>query len=173
MNHGVAGTLLGGWDFGMIWTVASGSPFDIMDGQDRSNIGASSMDRPNVVTGQSALLSNPTTKEWFNVTAFALQPQYTFGNLGRNTVIGPGLFSVDTTLDKNIRFTERLNLQVRLDAFNLFNHPNFGTPNNSLTADHLDANGVPIPGSGGFGTITSLNANVSMRQLQVSLKLLF
>jgi Carboxypeptidase regulatory-like domain/TonB dependent receptor len=173
MNHGVAGTLLGGWDFGMILTAATGSPFDIMDGQDRSNIGASSMDRPNVVTGQSALLSSPTPKEWFNVTAFALQPQFTFGNLGRNTVIGPGLFSVDTTLDKSIRFTERLNLHVRLDAFNLFNHPNFGTPNNSLTADHLDANGVPIPGSGGFGTITSLNANVSMRQLQVSLKLAF
>jgi hypothetical protein len=173
INHGVAGSVLGGWDFGMIWSVASGSPIDIIDGQDRSNIGASSMDRPNVVTGQSAQLSNRTVKQWFNVTAFALQPQFTFGNLGRNTVIGPGLFSVDATIEKNIKLVERLNLQVRLDVFNLFNHPNFGTPNNNLSSDHLDANGVPIPGSGGFGTITSLNSNVSMRQLQVSLKLVF
>ena len=105
--------------------------------------------------------------------AFALQPQYTFGNVGRNTVIGPPLFSVDFSLKKDMRFTERLRLQLRLDAFNAFNHPNFGSPNNSLSADHLDASGVPIPGSGGFGTITSLNSNISMRQLQVSLKLVF
>jgi hypothetical protein len=111
--------------------------------------------------------------EWFNVQAFALQPQYTFGDLGRNTVIGPPLFSVDATLDKDFRFTERLNLQLRLDAFNVFNHPNFGSPGNGLTADHLGANGVPIPGSGGFGTVTSLNPGVSMRQLQVGAKLIF
>jgi hypothetical protein len=62
---------------------------------------------------------------------------------------------------------------LRLDAFNVFNHPNFGSPGNGLTADHLAANGVPIPGSGGFGTVTSLNSNVSMRQLQVGGKLIF
>jgi len=173
MNHGVAGTLIGGWDLGMIYSMASGSPVDIMDGTCQSNIGASCMDRPNVVPGVSSQVSNPNKLEWFNVQAFALQPQYTFGNSGRNTVIGPPLFSVDTTLDKDFRFTERFNLQLRLDAFNLFNHPNFGSPGNGLTADHLDANGVPIPGSGGFGTITSLNQNVSMRQLQLGLKIVF
>jgi hypothetical protein len=121
----------------------------------------------------SSKLSNPTKLEWFNVQAFALQPQYTFGNLGRNTVTGPPLFSVDATLDKDFRFTERLTFQLRLDAFNVFNHPNFGSPGDDLTADHLGANGVPIPGSGGFGTVTSLNANVSMRELQVAGKLIF
>ena len=173
MNGRVANALAGGWDLGVIWSMATGSPVNIGDGQDRSNIGSSSMDRPNAVAGQSSKLSNPTPNEWFNVQAFALQPQYTFGNLGRNTVIGPPLFSVDFSLKKDMRFTERLRLQLRLDAFNTFNHPNFGSPGNGLTADHLDANGVPIPGSGGFGTITSLNSNVSMRQLQVSLKLVF
>jgi hypothetical protein len=173
MNHGVASTLIGGWDLGMIYTKASGSPVGIMDGEDRSNIGASSNDRPNVVAGVSTKLSNPTPQEWFNVQAFALQPQYTFGNSGRNIVIGPGLNSVDASLDKDFRFTERLNLQLRLDVFNLFNHPNFGTPANSLVGDHLDANGVPIPGSGSFGTITSLNSNVSMRDLQLAVKLIF
>jgi len=173
MNRGVAGSLIGGWDLGMIYSKAAGSPVDIMDGQDRSNIGASSMDRPNVVAGVSAKLSKPTPKEWFNVQAFALQPQYTFGNLGRNTVIGPGLNSVDASLNKNFGLTERLNMQLRLDVFNLFNHPNFGTPNNGLVSNHLDTNGVPIPGSGGFGTVTSLNAGISMRDLQASLKLVF
>ncbi len=173
MNSRVARAIAGGWDLGMIWSMASGSPVDIMDGEDRSNTGSSSMDRPNAVAGQSSTLSNPTPNEWFNVQAFALQPQYTFGNLGRNTVIGPSLFSVDFSLKKDMSFTERLKLQLRLDAFNAFNHPNFGSPNNGLAADHLDANGVPTPGSGSFGTITSLNSNISMRQLQVSLKLVF
>ncbi|HLY62410.1 MAG TPA: TonB-dependent receptor, partial [Terriglobia bacterium] len=173
LNHGLAGAIAGGWELGTIWSIASGSPVDIGDGTCQSNIGASCMDRPNAVAGQLSKLSNPTPHEWFNVQAFALQPQYTFGNLGRNTVIGPPLFSVDSSLKKDVRFTERLNLQLRLDAFNVFNHPNFGSPNNGLVANKLNANGVPIPGSGGFGTITSLNSGVSMRQLQVSLKLVF
>jgi hypothetical protein len=173
MSNRVASAIAGGWNLGIIWSIASGSPVNIMDGQDRSNIGSSSMDRPNLVAGVSSKLSNPTPKEWFNVQAFALQPQYTFGNLGRNKVIGPGLFSVDSSLMKDMRFTEQLNLQLRLDAFNTFNQPNFGSPGNGLTANHLDASGVPILGSGSFGTITSLNSGVSMRQLQVSLKLVF
>jgi hypothetical protein len=130
-------------------------------------------DRPNVVPGVSWKLSNPTRAEWFNVQAFALQPQYTFGNLGRNVVIGAHLFTVDSSIKKDMSFTERLNLQLRLDAFNTFNHPNFGDPGNSLTADHLDANSVPILGTGGFGRITSTKAGVDMRELQVSLKLVF
>lgn len=173
MNSRVARAIAGGWDLGLIWSMSSGSPLNIGDGQDRSNIGSSSMDRPNSVAGQSVTLSNPTPNEWFNVQAFALQPQYTFGNLGRNTVIGPSIFSVDFSLKKEMSFTERLKLQLRLDAFNAFNHPNFGSPNNALSADHLDANGIPTPGSGSFGTITGLNSNISMRQLQVSLKLVF
>jgi hypothetical protein len=88
-------------------------------------------------------------------------------------VIGPPLFSVDSSIKKDMTLNERLRLQLRLDAFNAFNHPNLGSPNNGLSADHLDANGVPIPGSGSFGTITSLNSNVSMRQLQASIKLVF
>ncbi len=173
MNHGVSGTLLGGWDLGMIYSMASGSPVSIGDGVCQSNIGASCMDRPNVVSGASSQLSNPTKAEWFNVQAFALQPLYTFGNAGRNSVLGPPLFSVDTSITKGILFTERVNLQLRLDAFNIFNHPNFGSPNNSLTGDKLDANGVPIPGSGNFGTVTSLNPNISMRELQASVKFVF
>jgi hypothetical protein len=173
MNNPVANAIVGGWDLGVILAKASGSPVNISDGQDRSNIGASSMDRPNVVAGTSSKLGGASKKEWFNVQAFALQPQYTFGNSGRNTVIGPPLFNVDSSVKKDMRFTEQLNLQLRLDAFNVFNHPNFGSPGSGLSANHLDTNGVPIPGSGSFGTITSLNAGVSMRQLQVSLKFVF
>src|SRR5260370_23312021 len=150
MNHGVAGTLIGGWDLGMIYSMASGSPVNIMDGTCQSNIGASCMDRPNAVPGVSSQLSNPSKLEWFNVQAFALQPRYTFGNLGRNTVIGPPLFSVDTTLDKDFKFTQRHYFQVRFDAFNLFIHPSFGSPVNCVTAYHFHSNAVGIPCRGRF-----------------------
>ena len=172
MNHGLAGALAGGWDLGMIWTMASGSPVNIYSGKDQSNTGVG-QDRPNVVAGQTWKLSNPTPNEWFNVQAFALQPLYTFGNLGRNVVIGPPLFTVDSSIKKDFKFTEGRYVQLRLDAFNILNHPNFGVPGNSVNANRLDANGVPIPGTGSFGRITSTKTGVDMRQLQVSLKVVF
>jgi hypothetical protein len=172
MNSPVASAIAGGWDLGAIWAWATGSPVNILTGTDRSNTGEG-FDRPNVVAGVSSKLSGASPAQWFNVQAFAEQAQYTYGNTGRNSVIGPPLHSVDSSVTKNMSFTERLKLQLRLDAFNTFNQPNFGSPANGLTADHLTATGVPIPGTGGFGTITSLNGNVAMRQLQVSLKLVF
>jgi Carboxypeptidase regulatory-like domain/TonB dependent receptor len=172
LNHGLVGALAGGWDLGLIWTMASGSPVDIYSGKDQSNTGVG-QDRPNVVPGQAWQLSNPTPKQWFNVQAFALQPQFTFGNLGRNVVIGPRLFDVDSTIKKDFKFTERRYVQLRLDAFNTFNHPNFGDPGNRVNANQLDASGVPIPGAGSFGRITSTKTGVDMRELQVSLKVVF
>jgi hypothetical protein len=172
LNSGWAGALAGGWDLGVIWTMASGSPVDIFDGKDQSNTGVG-QDRPNTVPGQTWQLGNPTPKEWFNVQAFALQPQYSFGDFGRNAVIGPRLFTVDSSIKKDFKFSERRYVQFRLDAFNIFNHPNFGDPGNTLTADRLDVRGVPIPGTGSFGRITSTKAGVDMRELQVSLKVVF
>ena len=172
MNSPVASAIAGGWNLGAIVAWASGSPNNISTGTDRSNTGEG-FDRPNVVPGVSAKLSGASKTEWFNVQAFAEQAQYTYGNTERNSVIGPQLHDVDSSVTKNMSFTERLKLQLRLDAFNTFNQPNFGAPNLGLTADHLDAKGVPIPGSGSFGTITGLNGNVAMRQLQVSLKFVF
>ncbi len=172
INHGLVGALAGGWNLGMIWTMASGSPVNIYSGKDQSNTGVG-QDRPNVVPGQTWKLSNPTPKEWFNTQAFALQPLYTFGNFGRNVVIGPPLFTVDASVNKDFKFTERRYVQLRLDAFNVFNHPNFGDPGNRVNADRLDAYGVPILGTGGFGQITSTKAGVDMRELQISLKVVF
>jgi len=172
LNSPVASAIAGGWDLTIGWSMAAGSPVNIGTGIDRSNTGEG-FDRPNMVPGVSSKLSGANPKEWFNVQAFAEQPQYTYGNTERNSVIGPPLHSVDSSFKKNMSFTEQVKLELRLDAFNTLNQPNFGSPGNGLTADKLDANSVPLPGSGSFGTITSLNGNVAMRQLQVSLKLVF
>ena len=175
MNSPVASAIAGGWNIAAVVAWATGSPNNIL-AESQSNVGANNNDRPNMVPGVSAKLSGASKAEWFNVQAFALQPLYTFGNTGRNSVIGPPLHTIDSSVVKNMHFTERLDLQLRLDAFNTLNQPNFGAPNLGISGDKLTVNGaggVPIPGSGSFGTITSLNGNVAMRQLQASLKLVF
>jgi hypothetical protein len=129
-------------------------------------------DRTNA-TGISPVLNDPTPGGWFNIQAFSLQALGTYGNAGRNVARGPGIFDWDFSTLKNLYFAERRYLQFRFEVFNLLNHPNFGDPNNNLGNNRPDSNGVPIPGTGSFGTITSTRAGIDMRELQFSLKVIF
>jgi hypothetical protein len=171
LNHGVASAIAGGWELSSIVSFSSGFPEYISDGVDRSNTAVGN-DRPNA-TGASTSLSNPTTGEWFNIQTFALQPLGTFGNVGRDVVTGPGIASWDFSALRNFNFTERRYLQFRFEAFNAANHPNWGDPGVSLNANQLTTAGVPIPGTGAFGQVTSTRSGVDMRELQFSLKLIF
>jgi hypothetical protein len=159
---GVAGTLFNGWETYGIVTLQTGRPFTVAllseidnSGTGRSILGFGANDRPNLVGNPE--LSDPTTLQWFNTAAFAFPPPGTFGNAGRNILDGPGFQNVNASLLKNTRITERVNLQFRAEAFNLFNHPNFNLPDNFL-------------GSPTFGRITSAR---DPRHIQFGLKLLF
>ena len=142
-----------------------------MPGSDRSQT-STGYDRTNA-TGISPKLDNPSPGQWFNIAAFSLQPLGTYGNAGRNVAQGPGIFDWDFSTLKNFYFTEKRYLQFRFEVFNFLNHPNFGDPNLTLGNNRLDSSGVPIVGSGSFGTITSTRAGIDMRELQFSLKLIF
>jgi hypothetical protein len=171
LNHGIASTVIGGWEVGSIFTVSSGFPLTPYAGSDRSNIGAGS-DRPNATGDQVAIdrgQRNPG--RWFNIGAFQLQPLGTFGNAGRDTIIGPGIVAWDFSTHKNFNFTEKKYLQFRFEAFNFTNHPNWSDPDTTLGSDRLDATGRAIPGTGTFGQI--FGTRTAMRQLQFSLKLIF
>lgn len=161
INQGIAGNLLGGWQLGSILTVSTGFPLNVASGKDQSNTGHG-YDRPDAVPGQKINLdsSERSTARWFNTQAVRLQELGTFGNLGRNVVTGPGIFSVDFSTLKNFNFTERQFLQLRFEAFNFLNHPNFADPNMSLSAN-------------AFGTINNTRSSIDMRELQFSLKLVF
>jgi hypothetical protein len=161
INNGIASALIGGWQFGSIVTMSTGFPLNIATGRDQSNTGHG-YDRPNAVAGQSVDLdsSQRITGRWFNTQAVVLQPLGTYGNLGRNVATGPGIFSVDFSTLKRFNITERRYLQFRFEAFNVLNHPNFGDPNTSLSANS-------------FGTITDTRGGINMRELQFSLKLVF
>ncbi|MBL8172882.1 MAG: TonB-dependent receptor [Acidobacteria bacterium] len=160
--NGAAKALLAGWQtFGVI-TLQTGRPFTValLPEFDNSNTGISNLgflgnDRPNLV-GQ-ARLDNPTPDRWFNTGAFVFPRFGSFGNAGRNILDGPGYQNVNFSLVKNTALKERATLQFRTEFFNLFNHPNFGLPDNFL-------------GSPSFGRVFSAD---SPRRIQFGLKLLF
>ena len=66
-----------------------------------------------------------TTSRYFNTSAFAAPPTGAFGNVGKNTVIGPGMVNLDLVLAKETKIGERLSLQFRAEAFNILNHSNY------------------------------------------------
>ena len=133
--NGFEDAILGGWEVTSIISATSGSPFTVTLENDIANIGARSISqRPNV-TGVSPYAGfKSTTGLWMNPAAFAIPPDYTFGNLGRNTLIGPGFFQWDFGGYKNFRVTERAALQFRAEIFNITNRVNFGTPNSDLNS---------------------------------------
>ncbi|HET6975664.1 MAG TPA: TonB-dependent receptor [Pyrinomonadaceae bacterium] len=159
---GLAAKLVNGWETFGILTLQSGRPFTVAllseidnSGTGRSILGFGNNDRPNLIGNPE--LSDQTTDRWFNTAAFAFSASGTFGNAGRNILEGPGFQNFNTSLVKNTTLTEDVNLQFRVEAFNLFNHPNFNLPDNFL-------------GSPTFGHITSAR---DPRHLQFGLKLLF
>jgi hypothetical protein len=167
-SGGVAGKLLGGWELSGIGSASTGRPIDILvdvSPTDRLD-GVTRNQRPDLVPGQSIYGTPKTINNWFNINAFAVPAVGTWGSLGRNAGRGPGYYEIDTSLEKSTTLTERLKLEFRAEAFNLFNHPIYGDP----------ASDISDPAS--FGVITSeLNTGPtglgSSRKMQFMLRLEF
>ncbi|HKP73436.1 MAG TPA: TonB-dependent receptor, partial [Pyrinomonadaceae bacterium] len=137
---GWAGALLDGWQLAGIGQARSGNPLTVFIQNNRSrslwspSLGPGiGFDRPSIAPGYtfaSAVLGHPD--QYFDPAAFVLQPAGTLGNLGRGTFIGPNFRTFDLAAMKSIRFdsflSETTNVQIRAEAFNLFNRPNFGPP---------------------------------------------
>jgi len=98
-----------------------------------------------------------------NPTAFVNQGS-AFGNLGRNVIIGPGLENLDFAIVRNFKIRESLNFQLRGDAYDIFNHPNFSSPNTSIGSSTLGLISATRTTAGDFG---------SSRQIQLALILQF
>jgi hypothetical protein len=129
---GFGNTVIGGWSVTSIVLAQSGFPFTPQLSYNPSNNGDTRNPvRPFVnpnFTG-NPIIGSPT--EWFNPAAFLQPPPNSgfYGNLGRDTLTGPGLFDWDFSAVKDTKLTERLNLQFRAEIFNILNHTNFNTPN--------------------------------------------
>lgn len=156
--HGLADEALGGWRVTGVFQVHSGIPFTVTtsdNGQDLSGSGANECGcgyewLPNVVG--STAVANPSTAEWFNTSAFATPTPGTFGDEHRNTLIGPAWRDLDLSLGKAFRIRNTMQFEIRADAFNALNHPNFEQPS--------VATGTGVAGG---GQITSANGARDMQ----------
>lgn len=159
IENPVANAVAGGWQLSSIITLQTGFPITVTNGQDASNTGAF-FDRPNTNGTDAALpRGEQDPQRFFNTSTFTANARGTHGNVGRNTLTGPGIIGWDFAMLKNFNLaSETRHLQLRFEWFNFPNHPNWGNPNTNVS-------------SGGFGQITGTRTN--MRQLQVALKLNF
>ncbi|MBV8830526.1 MAG: TonB-dependent receptor, partial [Acidobacteriaceae bacterium] len=156
---------LGAWQWTGIVTAMSGGPFTVLAGVDRSLTGLGSDHA--VFTGidpygGNACGNSKPCVNYLNPAAFALPAIGTFGNVGKGSLRGPNLVTLDAGLFKEFPFAkERARFQFRAEFFNVFNRVNFNNPTNSTT---------PTFSAGGFGTLTS---SQDPRIGQLALKLLF
>ncbi len=137
--------VLGGWQLSGLITASTGRPIDITVKRKAGDMldGNTKSQRPDLVPGVPLYPANQTIDNWFNPAAFAVPAKGTWGNLGRYAARGPGYYEIDTALQKRFRLTERFGLNLRAEAFNLFNHPIYDDPSGNTS-------------SGGFGQITSV-----------------
>jgi hypothetical protein len=164
---GIKKQALGGWAVNTLSAWQSGKPFSIENGAGDGGfanraqlINSPGNDRPDQIADPH--LSHPTNAEWFNTAAFAPQPLGTVGNVQRNSLTGPRFSHVDVSLFKDFPIFDRVTLQFRAEAFNVFNHPSFIIPNTNAGNASL--------GNGSFGQITNVDSNYNPRELQFALR---
>jgi hypothetical protein len=169
---GWGNALVSGWSVSSIITAQAGFPFTPQLSYNPSNNGDTRnpvrpFANPNF-TGP-VVLGNPN--QWFNPNAFIAPPSAVgfYGNLGRDTFIGPGLATWDFSVLKDTRIRERLSVQFRAEIFNLLNRTNFNTPNLIVFTPPTATNLTGISGTAGAVTSTSTTS----RQVQFGLKLLW
>ena len=165
--------VLGGWQVGSIFTAGTGLPMTVLLNNDRAGTKSSQTgnllgQRPNYVAGCAT--TNPGNVQYINTSCFTFPAQYTLGNLGRNSITGPGLQDLDFSLFKNhnvTRISETFKIQFRAEFFNVLNHANFAQPD----ATHFTIFDVNGHLNGNGGQITS--TQTASRQIQFGLKLLW
>jgi hypothetical protein len=166
LNSGRVAPIVGGFQLSGIFTYQTGRPFTVSNSATNNSGSFNNGDRPNLIGDPNAPVDSltgaktHTVAEWFNVNAFASAPGGSFGNAGRNVVIGPANVAIDATLARAFKIRDRLNLQFRLESFNLLNHPNFLNPYSSAVSF----------GSSTFGQIQQTNNG---RELQGALRITF
>lgn len=171
---GLAGQLIKGWQINGIVTLITGTRAPIRISFDQANSGQFEVNqRPDLRPGAS---NNPVLDDgrepslYFDRSAFVLNEKGFFGDLGRNTLEGPGIAQLDLGISRNFSLSETARIQFRTEIFNLFNRANFAMPGNLVVFDGVnpDGSGRVVPNSGIITRTTTTS-----RQIQLALKILF
>lgn len=174
--------IAGGWQVSGISSFQTGQPFSVTYTAPGTPTGQVS-GRANQLTGVPFYPANKTRAQWFNAAAFAAPPCFnsaggsgpcsaiysatgpatfaTYGTSGYNMLWGPHYQNWDMNLEKNTIWRERYRLQLRVDSFNIFNHPNLGVPNSAIT------------NTATVGTITSVASGAESRKVEFGAKFNF
>jgi hypothetical protein len=163
LSSGVASAVLGGWRVSSFLTIMSGLPL-YFTASASSLQAPGNTQTPNLVAPVKILHGVGLGNPWFSTSSFAPATGTAFGNVGRNFLSGPNFFNLDASLAKSIRFTERLGLELRMEAFGATNTPQFffGSGNGTVAGVTLN--------SSSFGQITQATGG---RQLELGAKLTF
>ncbi|SPF38513.1 conserved exported hypothetical protein [Candidatus Sulfopaludibacter sp. SbA4] len=159
-----------GWQLNSLLTFTTGQPINITTGKN-TDLTGENKDRVNLVGNPFAnvpVLTGTLAMQYLNPAAFAVPASGTYGNLGRDAIFGPGFGSLDFSIFKNTRITERIMSQLRIEILNLFNRTNWANPTTSFSSASFGEltqtkNGSSAPGLG-FG---------EPRNVQLGLKLIF
>jgi hypothetical protein len=220
LHSGPGNWLLGGWQANYIFQTRSGQPYQLQVSGDVAHLGGTApaggvgtYARPNLIAdpfvagpvganpdpgcqktisqGGKAADAVHTARTWYNPCAFAI-PFGDFGNLGRNPFTGPHVTNMDFSMFKRVMLTERVSLQLRFEAFNVFNIQNYNLPDSTFTVNASGTVSVPAgqgacsgstvactfpviaSGSNGtLGKITNLAQGTTPRQMQFGLRVQF
>ncbi len=134
-----------GWRIGALVTLMSGPPFTVTTTANTTNAFPAGPLRPNLAGDPSLPSDQRTLTRWFNTDAFVNPAPLAFGNAPRSVLRGPGLATTDVTIEKTVSITGGVRAELRVEAFNLFNHANFNVPGSTL-------------GAADFGVISSARA---------------
>ena len=174
----VLAALTGGWGMTGIFTAHSGFPFSPAETVERSSSGVAGgstgfggIDRPNWNPAFTGSIINGGPTQYFNPNAFVLQPVGQLGNVGRDSLLGPGFTDLDFAVKKNTRLPflgEAGSLEFRAEFFNIFNHPNFTDPNPAVFSGAASDTGTPLSTAGQI-----LATVAPSRQVELSLRVIF
>jgi hypothetical protein len=169
----VADTILGNWQVTLIERISSGFPVPLIDSSNQSgttfNAGGNSnnYNRPDQISGCNAQSGNHSQYRWLNAACFAVPAGGELGNAARVPVSGPDFVNSDASLIKEFRLPREMDLNFRAEFFNLFNHPQYGSPIADINFNSPPAGTV----SPSFGEVNSTVNNP--RLMQLALKLTF
>jgi hypothetical protein len=133
LTTGPTSAVLGGWQVSGLLTLASGTPLTFTANGGSLNAPGNTQTADQIAPVQllhGINVGNP----WFSTASFAQPTGVAFGSSGRNILSGPGLFGLNLSLFKNVKVKERFNFELRGEAFNLTNTPQFANPNSSITS---------------------------------------
>jgi hypothetical protein len=175
LQQGAMAQIAGGWKLGGIFTHYSGTPFSITSSATSCNCPGNTQTANQILPSAATVGSGLGGQPYFNPLAFAPVTAVAFGNAGFDTLRGPGSTNLDLNIFRDFRITERVQAQIRAEAFNLSNTPHFSNPASNASNLQLNGDGS-VKNLNGYDTITSVNPLgrlIDPRYFRFGLRLVF